>query len=278
MTRRHPAVLVAATLSLAAIVAACGGTPAASPLDDPVAILEEAATKAAGATSVRIDVAADGELALDLMGTGSGAPISLADTTANLEVDIADGALKGTFALPGVLALRGEIVVVDDVAYLKTSLTGPLYQATPMEGDTPGGATGTGGSPDPSAVAEMVAGLREALAQPGVDPVKGEDVPCGSSTCYTVSIQLTPEEIAALGAEAGEIPLPSDLPIPGIPELGEQTIDLTARVTTDTNDLAGLTLRLDDGAEGVITAEVTFSDWNADLTITAPPAEEIQGS
>jgi hypothetical protein len=280
MTRRHPAALVAATLSLAAIVAACGGTPAASPLSDPVAILEAAATNAATATSVRIDVAADGELNLDLMGTGSGAPISLADTTATLEADIADGALKGTFALPGVLGLRGEVIVVDDMAYMKTSLTGPLFQATPVDGDTPGGAAGTGGSPDPSAVAEMVAGLREALSKPGVDPVKGEDVPCGSSTCYTVSIQLTPEEIAALGAEAGEIPLPSDLPIPvpGLPELGDQTVDLTVRVTTDTNDLAGLTVRLDDGAEGVVTAEVTFSDWDADLTITAPPADQIQGS
>jgi hypothetical protein len=280
MTRRHPAALVAATLSLAALVAACGGTPTASPLSDPVAILEAAATNASGATSVRIDVTADGELDLDLMGTGSGAPISLADTTANLQVDIADGAVQGAFALPGVLGLRGEVVVVDDVAYLKTSLTGPLFQATPIDGGTPGGDTGTGGSPDPSAIAEMVAGLREALAQPGVDPVKGEDVPCGSSTCYTVSIQLTPEEIAALGAEAGDIPLPSNLPIPvpGLPELGDQTVDLTARVTTDTNDLAGLTLRLDDGAEGVITAEVTFSDWDAELTITAPPSDQVQGS
>jgi hypothetical protein len=66
--------------------------------------------------------------------------------------------------------------------------------------------------------------------------------------------------------------------VPGLPELGDQTVDLTARVTTDTNDLAGLTLRLDDGAEGVITAEVTFSDWDAELTITAPPSDQVQGS
>ena len=270
----------AAVLPLALLLAACGGTPAASPLTDPVAILEAAATNASSATSVKIDVAADGELSLDLTGTGAGAPIALEDTTASLQVDIADGAAEGTFALPGVLGLRGEVIVVDDVAYLKTSLTGPLYQQTPIPGDTPGGETGTGGSPDPSAVAEMVAGLREALAQPGIDPVKGDDVPCGGSTCYTVTIQLTPEELAALGADAGDIQLPTDLPIPvpGIPDIGEMTVDLTARVTTDTNELAGLTLGIAGGEAGTITADITFSDWNADLTITAPPADQIQGS
>ena len=120
-----------------------------------------------------------------------------------------------------------------------------------MTGDTPDGGTGTGGSPDPSAVAEMVAGLREFLAKPGVDPVLGEDVACGSSQCYSITIQLTPEELAALGADAGEIPLPSDLPIPiPMPEIGDQTIDLTITVTTDTNLLAGVKAVVDSGDAG----------------------------
>ena len=57
---------------------------------------------------MKIDVAADGELSLDLTGTGAGAPIELEDTTASVQVDIADGAAQGTFDLPGVLGLRGE--------------------------------------------------------------------------------------------------------------------------------------------------------------------------
>jgi hypothetical protein len=276
MTRTRPAVLVTAALALAGVLAACGGTQSAPRLDDPVAVLEAAATNAAGATSVRIDVAADGELALDLTGTGSGAPISLADTTATIQADIADGALKATFALPGVLGLRGELIVVDDAAYVKTSLTGTQYQKTEIPGDTPGGGTGTGGSPDPSAVAQMVEGLRETLAKPGVDPTLGEDVPCGNSTCYTVTINLTPEELAALGAD--DVDVPTDLPLPvPLPSLGDQTIDLTFKVTTDTNLLAGLTANVDSGATGTLTADLTFSDWNADLTITAPPASEVQG-
>ena len=278
MTRTRPAVLATAALALAGILAACGGAPAATRLDDPTAVLEAAVSNAASAGSVRIDVTADGEIAFDMTGTGNGTPISLADTTASVDADIADGNLKATFALPGVLGLRGELIVVDDVAYVKTSLTGTQYQKTDVSGDVPDGGTGTGGSPDPSAVAEMVAGLRETLAKPGVDPVLGADVACGSSQCYTVTINLTPEELAALGADSGEVPLPSDLPIPvPLPEIGDQTIDLTFKVTTDTNLLAGLTAKVDGGEAGTITADLTFSAWNEDLTITAPPADQVQG-
>ena len=122
----------------------------------------------------------------------------------------------------------------------------------------------------------MVAGLREFLAKPEVAPVLGEDVACGSSQCYSITIQLTPEELAALGADSAEIPLPSDLPIPiRMPEIGDQTIDLTITVTTDTNLLSGVKAVIDSGEQGNITADLTFSDWNADLTITAPPADQV---
>jgi hypothetical protein len=276
MTRTRPAVLATAALALAGVLAACGGAQTAPRLDDPVAVLEAAATNAASATSVRIDVAADGEINLDLTGTGSGAPIDLSDTTATIQADIADGAVQATFALPGVLGLRGELIVVDDAAYVKTSLTGTQYQKTEIPGDTPGGGTGTGGSPDPSAVAQMLEGLRQTLAKPERAPTRGADVACGASQCYTVTIELTPQELAAHGAD--DVDLPTDLPLPiPLPSLGDQTIDLTFKVTTDTNLLAGITAQVDGGTDGTLTADLTFSDWNKDLTITAPPADEVQG-
>ena len=124
----------------------------------------------------------------------------------------------------------------------------------------------------------MVQGLRDALTQPGVDPTLGADVTCGNSQCYAVTINLTPEELAALGADAGDAPLPSDLPVPlPLPSLGNQTVDLTFTVTTDTNQLAGLTTKIDGGQDGTITADLTFSGWNEDLTITAPPADQVGG-
>lgn len=253
------------------LVSGCGGTPSVPELTDPVAILEAATTQAATARSVHVDVAADGTLQLDIMGTGAAAPISLTDSTVALDLDIADGAAKATFALPGILGLRGELIVVDGATYIKTTLTGPLYQkSATTEPNDPG----TGGSPDPSAIAEMVGQLRDTLEQPGVDPVKGADAACGSATCYTVTIQLTPAELTALGLDTGDLGLPSGLPIP-LPDVGDQTIDLTVRVDKVTTRLASLTVAIGGGATGAITAELTFSKWDEDMTITTPPADQV---
>jgi hypothetical protein len=271
MTTRRPAALAAATISI--LIAACGG-PSASTLSDPTAILQAAATQASTATAVHVDVTADGQLAVDLMGTGSAQPIPLAGTTASLDVDIDDAAVQGTFALPGILGLRGDVVVVDGTAYVNTSLTGAQYQAMPLD---QAGVPDDLPSPDPSAMAEMLDGLADALAQPGVDPVKGDDVPCGSKTCYTVTIELTPEELAALeSAAGGAVPLPSGLPVP-VPDMGDASLDLTFRVETDTNRLAGLTAVVGAGDLGEATIEVTLSKWDEQPTITAPPADQVQG-
>lgn len=268
ISRLRPLAAVALGMVL---VAACGGTPAVPELTDPIAILEAAATQAATAGSVHVDVAADGTLQFDLMGTGAAAPIALTDSTVALDLDIADGAAKATFALPGILGLRGELIAVDGATYIKTSLTGPLYQksATAEPSDP-----GTGGSPDPSAIAEMVGHVRDTLEKPGVDPVKGEDAACGSSTCYTVTIQLTPAELTALGLDTGDLGLPGGLPIP-VPDVGDQTIDLTIRVDKLTTRLAGLTVAIGGGATGDVTAELVFSKWDEDVTITAPPVDQV---
>lgn len=269
--RATPAAALATLAAL--VVAACGGTPAASPLTDPNAILKAALTTTATATSFHLDLAADGSLSLDLTGTGAAAaPIQLNDTTLTADVDIAGGDVKATFAIPGLLGLAGEAIVLDGTAYYKTTLTGPLYQTQALddvETDVP--------SPGPSAIAEMVTELDEFLAQPGVDPVKGADVDCGGTTCYTVEIELTPEELAALGG-GEEAPIPSGLPLPvPIPDLGDASLDLTIRVERDTTRLAGTTAVIGMGEVGEITAELTFSKWNEGVSISAPPADQVQG-
>jgi hypothetical protein len=260
------------------VVAACGGTPTASLLTDPTAILAAAASETAAATSVHADVTADGSLSLDLTGTGNGLPLSLAGTTASADVDIAGGDARATFSLPGVLGLRGELIAVDGTSYVKTTLTGPQYQAS---------ALGAGGTASPAASADtagMLEALTSFLARPELAPTKGDDVACGNSTCYTVHIELTPEELAALGGEAGAMPLPSTLPVP-MPDLGDLGVDLTIRVDQATTRLAGLTAVITPGGPAAsagaanasaATIDVTFSKWNESLTVTAPPADQVQ--
>ena len=146
MTHRRPAALAAVATTLTLLLAACGGGPAASPLSDPTEILQAAARQASTAKSVHVDITADGQLGLDLMGTGAGQALPLSGTTASIDADLADQDLQMTFALPGLLGLRGDVIVVDDTAYAKTSLTGALYQSMPLDS---AGVPSTGASPDP---------------------------------------------------------------------------------------------------------------------------------
>ena len=266
---RHRSLLAVVTVVLAALaIVACNGTPAPSLLSDPTAILTAAATNASTATGVHVDVVASGKLPIDLTGAGASTGIDLTGTTASVDVDLAGGDLHATFAAPGLLGVRGEVIVVDGATYLKTTLTGPLYQKQ-------GAATEV---PIPSAdPAGMMKGLEDLLALPGIDPVKGADVACGSATCYTVEVELTPAEIAALTAGAGGGPLPSGLPIP-IPNLDQATVGLTFKVDQATTRLAGLTAVVAFDANTSATVEATFSKWNESVTVSPPPPDQIAPS
>ncbi len=254
---RTLALALAATLALVA----CQGQTAPT-LTDPNAILAAAARTTAEQSSVRIDATLDGEIALDLLGSG-GTPIEFSGSTASADLDLAGGDARATFNLT-LLGLTGELIAVDGTAYLKTTMTGPDYLALPIGDAVPDA------SADPSTILD---GLTDLLAEPGLDPVKGDDVECGSTTCYTVVIDVTPEELEAL---TGGLELPTNLPIPiQIPDLGTASVELTARVAKDTTQLAGLNAAVDLGDAGALEVDLTFSKWGDPVSIAAPPPDQV---
>jgi hypothetical protein len=269
------AAILVATLTLA--VAACGGTPALPELTDPTEILQAAAENAASADSVHLDFRADGELKV---ATGPATTsIALDGTTANADLDLAGGDARVTFASPGLLNLRGELLLVDGTAYAKTSMTGADYLSFPM-GSTPGSGAGAtpGTSPDTTS---LIAALADLLATPGLEPTKGEDASCGSATCYTVTIELTADELAALGlgdaASGIDLPIPSDLPVP-LPDLsGIAGVDVTALVEKDTRRLAEVTLEAQAAETATATLDLRFSKWDEPVNVSAPPTDEVGG-
>ena len=277
MTTRRPAAFAAAAI-LTIALAACGGDPPVPELTDPTEILAAAAGQTAAATSVHIDLTGEGELSL-AVGPGS-APFIIDDTTASADIDLVAGEGRATFAIPGVLGLRGEVIVVDGTAYAKTSLTGAQYMAVPV------GAPGPADPSAPPASASMLAALTELLARPELAPVKGDDVDCGGSTCYAVRVELTADELAGLAGEGAgiELPIPSGLPIP-IPDLSSLAgLDVTVQVEKATTRLAGLTLvattSADAGVAGAgveATADLRFSKWDETVSVDAPPADQVQG-
>ena len=245
-----------ATPLLVLAIAACQGQPVTL-LDDPNAILAAAATTTSAATSVHVDLTADGTVTIDPLGTGVGAPIELSGTTAAADLDLQGGEARATFSAPGVLGLAGEAIVADGTAYIKTTLTGPKFRATPV-----------GQSSE-----QPLSGLADLLARTDLDPVKGADVPCAGGTCYTVDVQLTAAELG--GLVGGSLQLPANLPIP-IPDLSDATVDLTLQVEQATTRLSGITAELHLGELGDPTLQATFSKWNEPVTINPPPADQVE--
>jgi len=258
MSRRSSAYL-ALTAAVAVLVAACGGGSAGPALTDPTAIVTAALKSTEAAKSVHLDLTVDGKASVTLPGSsGPGTPINLTGTTAAADVDFANKAAKATFSVPALLGLAGEVIAVDGKTYLKTTITGPLYTES----------ASAGSAVDPGNASGMVDNLGDLLLKQGVTLVKGDDVACGSKQCYTVTADLTSEQLGTTGSGA----------LAGLPvNLTGATLKLTIRVEKDLPyHLAGVTavITMPDGS--AVTAEVTASKWDESVTISAPPADQVK--
>jgi len=262
MIRRPvPILAMAATFMLAVLIAACNSASTGPVLTDPTAIGTAALTSTESAKRVHVELAASGTAPVPLPIAGSnGTPIDLTGTTASADVDLANSAAKVTFAVPSLLALAGEAIAVDGKLYLKTTITGPLYQEMDLGG--------TAASPSPSMAPGVIDNLGDVLLKQGVVLVKGDDVACGSKQCYTVTADLDPSKIAPTASAS----------IAGLPiDLSGATVKLTLHVEKDTpNHLAGVTAEVTTPRNGSAKIDLTFSKWDEPVTIAPPPADKIK--
>ncbi len=260
MTRHHaPFTAVAAIVVL--LVAACGAAgPTPTPdLTDPTAIVTAALKATEAAKSVHIDAAIDGAAPISIPGLPStGAPIDLTGTTAAADVDIANTAAHATFNVPALFNLSGDLIAVDGKGYLKTTIGGAQYQSIDLA-TLPVDVTNVKGMTDQ---------LGDFLLSGKVTLAKGADVACGSAQCYTVTANLTADELAALlGDAAGGLPI----------DLAGSTLDVTVKVDKAApNHLAGLKVTSTSSAGVPLTADLTFSKWDEPVTVTAPPADQVK--
>jgi hypothetical protein len=260
MSRRLPAVLALAA-ALASLAVACGGSAQGPELTDPNAIVAAALTSTEAAKTVHIGALVDGKATVALPIGGKSGSLDLTGTTAAIDVDRPASALRATFRVPNVLNLAGELIVVDGKAYLKTTLTGVRYRVVDAKGGLP---------IDPTNTTAMIGALRGVLQQPGVKPVKGPDVACGSKQCYTVSVELTADQLAAIAG-----PGASGLPV----DLTGASLSVTIRVEKDLPyHHAGVSAKLTSADGNVVTLEMTMSKWDQPVTIVAPPADQVAPS
>lgn len=250
----HRPLALPALLVVAAVIAgACGA--AAPAIADPAEILAKSVTALQDAKSVHLEATVEGTIKLDLTGTGSGGDIALTGTKLVADVDIKGGNLKANLAVPALLGMTADVVVVGTDTYLRSSFGGDKYAKS--------STTDLGVPVDPGNPGASIAALKDWLAKPGVDPKKLADTACGSKQCYQVEIDLTAEELKALMPNASGAP-------------GDGGIVLTILVERDSLKLAGATIKVTSSEVGDLTLKLVMSNWDAALTITAPPAAEIQ--
>ena len=257
---RRPKNALLTLAALAVLATACGGAPTGPALTDPREIVTAALTSTENAKSVHLAAVVDGEATVALpIGGGTGTPVDLTGTTASADIDFVKPAARATFALKAGLTLNGEVIAIDGKTYLKSTLTGPLYEES---------AAGAGLF-DPSLVGDLIDNLGDLLLQPGLDLTKGDDIACGTKQCYTVSADLTAADVEAMGGGALD-----SLPV----DLAGATLKVTIRVEKDLPyHLAGINAVLSQPADDTaLTIDITASKWDEPVTITAPPPDQVK--
>lgn len=244
---------------VAVVLTACGG-PALPALTDPTEIVTAALDSTEGARSVHLEVKLDGEINADLTGAGgTGTGIPLTGTTASADVDMAGGKARAAVAVPALLNFNADLIQIGETTYLKSSLGGPQYETIQATDDLP---------VDPTDASGIFDDVGDLLTAEGVDPVKGDDVECGGRQCYTVMIELTPDELAGLGGGAATELLPMDI--------STASLAFTIRVEKDTRRLAGINAVVSLGEQGSVTLDVAFSKWDQPVDIAPPPPDQIK--
>ena len=242
--------------ALAAFAIAGGQT-----LTDPAEILTRGVEATSDADSFHVALTATGTITDPDTGTS----MPLDGVTVEGDVDVTGEAAQVTFAVPFLLGLSGEAIVLGEDVYLLSSLTGDKWVHMPAESE---GSP----SPEPTDPAEITDKVAEFLATEGVSAEKLDDEECGEDTCYHVRVTVSEEALAA-HPDA----------MPDIGEYGSFLPDgaFSGPVVVDLLfDRDGLWLRqmstsAADPESGDASLTLTLSHYNQPFDIAAPPADQI---
>jgi hypothetical protein len=251
--------LVVTTVAVLAL-GACSTQSSGPSLTDPREILTKSILTIKDMKTLHLRADASGELKLDLSGSGKPASIDLKDTTAEADVDIPAKKVHLSFSSSVLPGLTGDIIVLDQDTYTKVSLLGPKYTRSTTTSAGPG-ASAAATAADPQKIMDA---LNQFLDTPGIAPTKQADEKCGDKDCYHVSMNLTSEQLnGAVGGALGTS-APS----------GAGTIDVWVQKA----DLrpAKLTLAADGGDQGNVTVTITFTNYDAPVTINPPSEADVK--
>jgi hypothetical protein len=237
------------------LAAGCGvdeGT--ASPMSDPVEILEQAlsSTASLGTVHARIELSASGD------------PQGLDGASGEGDLDLEEHELTGTVDLPPALGAASLSVVYADRELFARSGSGDWERI------------GGNGEADPlvflPTVAKIADAFDAALDEPGVAArlVGTEACAAATATCYHLTVDVPPEAVwltvqRLQGLEGVDLPMPAGVP----------PVELEAWVDRAELQIVRLQGGFVDAEAGTLAVEIELSAHDAAVDVSPPPSDAV---
>jgi len=248
--RRFAPILVAAL----AVLAACQSAPA---ITDPLEIITQGLDATANLKSLHISVALDGTFNVP----DGGGSVGLDSTSLEADVDIEARSVRATLAVPAFLNFTADLIVIGQDTWVRMSLTGTKWSHQTND---------VLGSPKPSASPDlqvMIGKVREFLEKEGVVIKKLADVACGDRQCYQVSVSVPSSLMAEEGGDAVASLDPSTI-------FGE-ALEINLLFDREKLWLTEASTSVDSETMGIISATVSFSNFDQAVTFSPPPSADV---
>ena len=165
-------------------------------------------------------------------------------------------------SVPALLAFSANVIVVDGVAYIKSSLGDAKYAKLDLSSLTsalPIPSLPALGSPDPAQASAMISAIQAELAKLPA-PTQLADETVNGQDCYhvqeVVPSSAIPDSSGALNGVSGTLTV----------DLWTQKADLRP---------SRLVIVVDGGTAGKLTLTVDLTAYDAAVTIAAPPADQV---
>ena len=274
MTRLPKPALALMAVTAIVFAGACGGnsgTPTPPPITDPSEVITKSVAVVPAVKSLHLKLEVSGKVNTGALtggssgGLGLSGNFDLSGTTVEGDVDVTKVATDLKFAVPGVLGLTGEAIVVDGNLYYKTSLTGDKFTQSKLSDTVPVSI------PSPGALASAditsgIASLRKSLDDAGAKATLLPDDQVNGKDAYHVSISVPVDKINAMLAQSGSATAGLTLDSASVDYWAYKDSLLPAKIS-----IVGSA-----GTLGNLSLTLTLTDYGKSVTVTAPAASDIK--
>jgi hypothetical protein len=272
LSRSGTRALASSVLVLTVVSACAGGTasPTPAPLSDPRQILTQSLVNLSQAKSFHVAGTIAGSVDMNgLSSLGGSSSLGLTGTldlkggTITGDVDVSRQAAHLTVSFPSLFGLTVDLIEVDGYSYTKINLMSDKYTKSKTDvgaiaGAVPGASADVGG---------VVAGLQQMLDGSGATATLTGHSNVDGKDCYQLNLAIATDQL-----NAGLQSLAPSLS--GNPGLDSASAGYW--VYGDTLRPAQVELKVSSASLGNVDVTATLTRYDQSVSITAPPADQVE--